>query len=458
MIKITQAPTAPVQVRQQFSIAGVAAVEQVGKALTLVVDNSYRTKGPIIAADGSWEVNFLFTQAGDRRLRLEVDSESAETVIRVVNSAVQRWLNFTNPPQQVETSKSIILQGDAEGYSDGTQLLLRADGIYELARPQVQAEKWQAAIGFTKAGNRRIEVIGSGEDRAEITLKVVAAAPPPPRPPRLSFTTPPPRVQADKAFLLQGNATDYNDGDQLILRSDQVYELARPRVKSGKWEAAVLLRQAGKRLVEVLGSEQDRAQITIEVQGTPSQDFAVLPRSTWTNVPTPISLPTLQPKRITLHHTALASAPSVNATQAQEAERMRLIYNSHVYGNGWSDIGYHFIVMPSGRVFSARAEQRRGAHDQVNDGLGISFDGIFTSNTISEKQYQSAVSLCTQLCKRYGFRNILTPVPTPTADFGTKNLPLIVGHRDRVQTACPGTAGGRTVRMDEIRRAVNARL
>jgi len=457
MIKITQAPTGPVQVQQQFSIQGIASVEHVGKALTLVIDNVYRSQGPVVAADGSWEINFIFTQAGDRRMRIEAGDESTETTVRVTSSAVQRWVSFTNPPQQAETLQTLVLQGEAEGYSNGAQLLLRADGLYELARPQVQMEKWQAAIGFTQAGRRKIEIIGTGQDRAETFINVVAAPPKPPKPPRLSFTNPPQSVVADRVFALRGNATDYNDGDQLVLRADQIYELARPRVRDGKWETPVLLRGPGKRVLEIIGSEQDRAQITLTVQSPPSSEFVVLPRSSWTNVPTPSNLPTLQPKRITLHHTALRGAPSVNASQAQEAERMRLIYNSHVFGNGWSDIGYHFIVMPSGRVYSARAEQRRGAHDQINDGLGISFDGIFTSATISNQQFQAAVNLCTQLARRYGFRNVVNPVPTPTT-FGTRNLPLILGHRDRVATQCPGTEGGRTIRMPEIRQSVQARL
>ncbi len=457
MIKITQAPSAPIQVRQQFAIAGVASAEHIGKALTLVVDNTYRTRGPIIAASGEWGVSFLFTQSGNRRLRIEVDDASAEITVRVVDTPVQRWVSFTNPPQQVQTGQTVILQGAANGYSDGTQLLLRADGLYDLARPQVQLGTWQAAVSFTQAGNRRIELIGAGQDRAEIMLPVVAAPPRPPRPPRLSFTNPPQEALADRAFLLKGTAIDYRDGDQLVVRADQLYELARPRVRDGRWESAVLLRSVGKRLIEIIGSEQDRAQITIDIKSPPSNELVVLPRSSWTNIPTPVTLPTLQPQRLTLHHTALRGAPPINATQAQEAERMRLIYNSHVAGNGWSDIGYHFIIMPSGRVFAARDEQRRGAHDQINDGLGVAFDGLFTSATISEQQYQSAVALCTQLCRRYGFRNVVNPVPTPTT-FGTRNLPLILGHRDRVSTECPGSAEGRTVRMEEIRRAVQSRL
>jgi hypothetical protein len=137
---------------------------------------------------------------------------------------------------------------------------------------------------------------------------------------------------------------------------------------------------------------------------------------------------------------------------------MRVIWNGHVNGNGWADIGYHFVIMPSGRVYAARSEAKRGAHDQINDGLGIAFDGIYTSATINAQMYNSAVALCTILCKRYDITDVVTPIPTPTADFGTRNLPRMMGHRDRVATECPGSEAGRTVRLPEIRQAVNAQI
>jgi hypothetical protein len=320
----------------------------------------------------------------------------------------------------------------------------------------VQGDKWQASTRFNQTGRRIIEIIGTGVDRAEITLEVREAVPTP-RPPRLRFTNPPQSVQAEQTLVLRGEADNYADGDQLVLRADGRYELDRPRVQGGRWEATAILRQSGRRLIEIVGSEQDRASITIEVRSIPTST-QVLSRSAWTSDPTPLDIPNLQPRRITIHHTALAGAPSANASQTQEAERMRVIWRSHVNGNGWSDIGYHFIIMPSGRVFSARSERKRGAHDVINDGLGVAFDGIYSNTTITNQQFQTAVALCTLLCQRYGIPDPTTPVPTATADFGTRNLPRILAHRDRVATECPGTAGGRTVRLEEIRQAVKGRL
>lgn len=454
MLQITQAPQGPILVKQQFTVSGIASPSYAGRALSLTVDGQYNAVGPTIGADGSWQLFFLFQQAGNRRLRLAIDSDSVELTLNVVT--VLPKVTFSQVPTRPRVGQASTFAGEADGYANGTQLVLRSDQQYEIARPVVQAEKWQAPVTFNQPGQKLIEIIGAGQDKAQTTVIVDPALP---RPPRLTFTNPPPRIKAEQTVTLTGTATDYGDGEQLLLRADQKFVLARPRVANQRWAAEILFRQPGKRLIEIIGSEQDKAQFVLEVQAAPSGQLQIQSRSSWTNTPTPSEIPNLASvKGITLHHTALEGALGTGATLAQEAARMRYIWSSHVNGNGWSDIGYHFIVMPSGRVFSARAENKRGAHDVINDGLGVAFDGIYSSKTISSQQYQSAIALCTLLCNRYGITDTVTPVPTVTADYGTRNLPRIFGHRDRVATECPGSEGGKTVRLPEIRQAVNQQL
>lgn len=457
MLQVTQAPQSPVLVEQRFSILGVASTAYAGQVLVIIVDGLYKTNGPVIKPDGTWQVDFLFQSAGSRRLKLEVGTDSTELVISVVTSLPQaQQLQFTQIPTRVQVQQAIAVEGTARNYPDGTVLLLKADRQFELARPIVQSGLWRATISFSQPGGRLIEISSlDGQNRAQVDLEVIAVQP---RPPRVSFTNPPKQARAEEVIVLTGEAENYNDGDQLILRADGRNELARPRVQDGKWQAQTLFRQAGNRLIEIIGSEQDKAQFILEVLGAPPSSFQILARAAWTNNATPASLANLSPRRITIHHTALSGAPPATATQVTDAARMRYIWNSHINGNGWSDIGYHFIIMPSGRVFSARSELKRGAHDVINDGLGVAFDGIYNSATINQKQFDAAVALCTVLCRRYGIKDPVTPVPTPTADFGTRNLPLILGHRDRVATQCPGSEGGRTVRLADLRQAVRAQL
>lgn len=61
-------------------------------------------------------------------------------------------------------------------------------------------------------------------------------------------------------------------------------------------------------------------------------------------------------------------------------------------GNGWADIGYHFIIRRSGKVERGRDEQLVGAHvkGHNSDSLGIVWVG---RKVISEKQYTSLLDL-----------------------------------------------------------------
>jgi hypothetical protein len=456
MLQVTQAPQGPVLIKQRFSILGIASLDHAGKSLSLTVDGLYKTAGPLVETDGTWQVDFLFQQTGNRRLRIAVGNDSTEVTVAVVSSlpAIQR-LRFTQVPNRLPVRQAASIEGTATNFPDGTTLILRSDRRFDLSRPVVRAGKWQSTIGFNQVGKRVIEILTSdGRERAETEIEVVEVQT---RPPRVSFTNPPKQVKVEESVILAGQAENYANGDQLVLQADQNLELARPRVADGKWQAQTVFRKPGNRLIEIIGSEQDKAQIVIEVQAAPPASFVIQPRSSWTSTPTPTSLPNLAPKRITLHHTFLPNPPTANASMATETARMRTIWNGHVNGNGWSDIGYHFIIMPSGRVYVARAETKRGAHDGINDGLGIAFDGIYSTATINQAMYETAVTVCTILCKRYGITNTITPVATPT-DFGSRNLPLICGHRDRVATECPGSEGGRTVRLADIRQAVNAQL
>lgn len=362
-------------------------------------------------------------------------------------------LTITQAPKEpIQVKQKFTIAGTASSEDAGKTLTVTIDNRFTTTAGFVKSDgSWRFDFTFQQTGNRLLKV-SLDDESTQLTIQVV----PPPVP--LSFVRTPKVVETQETVILFGKTSGYADGSELVLIADKKYELARPRVKDGKWQAPVLFNQTGKRLIEIIGSGQDRAQFELLVQ---KQTIQILPRSTWINNVTPPEVQDLEPQRITFHHTEYPNLPS-NASQSAEAERLRKIRQFHVdpppAGRGWSDIGYHFIIMPSGRVYEARSPLKRGAHDKVNDGLGIAFDGNYTSQTITQIQFQSAVALCAKLFRRYGFGDPVTPVPTPTADFGVKNLPLICGHRDRVATTCPGSAAGKTIRLEEIRRAVKEKI
>ena len=273
----------------------------------------------------------------------------------------------------------------------------------------------------------------------------------------LSITSIPNSVKAGETFIVEGKADNFEDGDELLILVDQRFAVARPKINNERWSANLVFNQSGLRQIEIIASDQERIETTLDVQ---PGDVQIIPRNVWNAQAPRANLPNLNAKRITLHHTVYPTL-SIGASTNEEEARMRTIQNSH-FARSFSDIGYHFVIMPSGRIYEGRSDRKRGAHDTINDGFGISFDGSYQllNSSITDRQFNSAVALCIQLCRRIGISDPTTLVSTPTALPGNprKNLPRILGHQDRFQTDCPGVPGGKTVKMEEIRQAVKDSL
>ena len=273
----------------------------------------------------------------------------------------------------------------------------------------------------------------------------------------ITITQFPTTAKTSEPFVLKGTAPDLDDGDELLILVDGTFEVARPRVQEGKWEVSLIFNQAGDRQIEAIASDQNRAKITVLLE---NGDFQIISRRTWKAQLPKNSLADLpSPKRITIHHTVLPTL-SVTASQATEEARMRQIQQGEMTGaQNFSDIGYHYVIMPSGRIYEGRPNSKKGAHDMINDGFGIAMEGTFhLTEKITDAQFNSAVALCTQLCKKIGITDPTTLVPTPITNQGQpspKPLPSIIGHRDRVNALCPGVGENR---LNDIRQTVKGRL
>ena len=100
----------------------------------------------------------------------------------------------------------------------------------------------------------------------------------------------------------------------------------------------------------------------------------------------------------------------------------------HVVGNGWNDIGYHYIVHPDGSVDAGRPVEQIGAHCKGHNStsIGVAYIGGMTADmkspkdTMTEAQNASMVQLVRELMQRY---RILSS--------------KIYGHREFEQKACP---------------------
>ena len=166
-----------------------------------------------------------------------------------------------------------------------------------------------------------------------------------------------------------------------------------------------------------------------------------------------------------VHHTAGSNA----YTPEQAAAVVRGIYAYHVKSNGWSDIGYNYLVDRYGRAY----EGRFGGLDRFvvgshtggfnRDTFAVSLIGDFTSVAPS---LETVETLTDVLAWKLGtaYRNplgkaVLTSAGGGTSRFaaGTKaTFDVVSGHRDAGNTSCPGNTT--YARMGAIRSMVSEKL
>ena len=98
----------------------------------------------------------------------------------------------------------------------------------------------------------------------------------------------------------------------------------------------------------------------------------------------------------------------------------------HVKGNGWRDIGYHFIIYRDGSIHKGRAIEQAGAHTSGHNAnsIGICYiggcaaDGKTPKDTRTEAQRAALIKLVGELKASY---------PSAT----------VHGHNEFAAKACP---------------------
>jgi len=166
-----------------------------------------------------------------------------------------------------------------------------------------------------------------------------------------------------------------------------------------------------------------------------------------------------------VHHTASSNA----YTAAQAAAMVRGIYAYHVKSNGWSDIGYNFLVDRYGRAYEGRAggidRYVLGAHTGgFNvDSFGVSLLGDFSTVPPSAATMATVSKiLAWKLGSAYRDprgKAVLTSAGGGTSKYraGTKvTFDVVSGHRDAGNTSCPGATT--YARLPALRTAVAADL
>ncbi|WP_116947454.1 FG-GAP-like repeat-containing protein [Jiangella endophytica] len=136
-----------------------------------------------------------------------------------------------------------------------------------------------------------------------------------------------------------------------------------------------------------------------------------------------------------VHHTAGTNT----YTEAEVPAILRGIYEYHVVGRGWRDVGYNFFVDRFGRIWEGRwggiDRSVVGAHVEGYNSysVGVAALGEFTAT-------QPGQPVVDAYARLFGWKFGLTGVD-PQGSFaypGQQTLPTIAGHRDGTATECPG--------------------
>lgn len=164
-----------------------------------------------------------------------------------------------------------------------------------------------------------------------------------------------------------------------------------------------------------------------EVAPVASVDLIVQPRSSW-NARGP-DKGNVEPmgavNRVTIHHSAMYFRDTRPTTCGAQ---IHMIQRDHMSNRGYGDIGYHYLIDPSGRIWQGRDLRYQGAHASGSNNVGnvgICLLGNFVKGKKGHgpttAQVQAMRQLVGAVMKRYRFG--------PDA---------VYCHSDFKVTECPG--------------------
>ena len=152
---------------------------------------------------------------------------------------------------------------------------------------------------------------------------------------------------------------------------------------------------------------------------------------------------------LTVHHTATRN------NDADPAATVRAIYRYHAVDRGWGDIGYHYLVDESGRVYEGRWSGTDGdpAHDAggnmvtaahvggFNSGnLGIALLGTLRTRPATAAARAALEGVLADLAGRHALDTLARTLYINPITGDTRDIDILSGHRDWESTECPGGA------------------
>jgi hypothetical protein len=150
---------------------------------------------------------------------------------------------------------------------------------------------------------------------------------------------------------------------------------------------------------------------------------------------------------ITVHHTDTPNG------DPDPAATVRAIYEYHAVTLDWGDIGYHFLIDEAGNVYEGRYSGDDGIPAFDPDGnvvtafhtagynsgnLGIALLGTLTDQGPTDAAKASLTRLIKVIARFKGLDPQAKITYTNPVNGVTKDVTTVSGHRDWLQTECPG--------------------
>jgi hypothetical protein len=183
--------------------------------------------------------------------------------------------------------------------------------------------------------------------------------------------------------------------------------------------------------------EQPRAQSRAEASSLPKP--SVITRAQWGAKAATSSYSYCQPTtHMGVHHTASRGTPDADLSAC--ATHVRSIQAYHMNSNGWSDIGYNYLVCRHGTLFEGRGggDNVRAAHDGLNcDSMGVTAIGYHHS-PYNEQPTSALLSSLAELLAWKASQRGIDPQGRSTYRAYGALMDNVYGHRNVKSTACPG--------------------
>ena len=212
--------------------------------------------------------------------------------------------------------------------------------------------------------------------------------------------------------------------------------------------------------------EADTKSKAVEFEVNTSATYALpvyVPRSSWgaslglSNLST--NMTTITVSHLWVHHSA-------GATNSSDfAAVVRSYYVQHTQSNGWSDIGYNWLVDPNGVIYQGRPHVFSVVSETVTTDIQGAHAGNVNSRTMGICVIGDYTNIIPSTAAITSLRNMLAWKANEkrmdvlgTGAIGTVTYNIISGHRDNLSTptACPGNAFYPT--LPTLRRRVHAYL